>query len=245
MPSRQFAVFHHSEPVLRIGPPVRPSIVAGRPPSANERFKGSFLPALRVGVLIALPVHFAVFALTPNFESAAVSATDGTLAAIELPPTVKIPAPPEPVARPATPKLAALDLSEDVTIAPTTFEAFDTSVIGDLTPPPVVTDPDGKPEFISYEVAPRLENKAETIALLQRVYPGPLKNAGVDGRVRLWIYIDEKGIVRECRVAESSGYVDLDEAATTVAHAMRFSPAYTLDKAHPVWISQPIDFISN
>lgn len=70
------------------------------------------------------------------------------------------------------------------------------------------------------------------------------RDAGIGGSVRLWVYVDEQGIVRDAQVDVSSGFEALDEAARTVAHAMRFTPALNRDKATPVWISQPIDFIT-
>ncbi len=245
MPNRVFAVRRRSEPVLRIRPPQAPD--PGGPPTvtANEKFKGTFASAFRLGVFVALGVHFAIIALFPAIDRVAPPVPSTRLAAINIPPRVSVPAPPQPVARPARPTLAAPSVSASLTIEPTTLNAFEPVTGTALAPPPVpAASDDGRPPYIPFEVAPTLKNRAAAAALLEQVYPSVLRDAGISGSVQLWIYIDEHGVVKESRVAESSGYEDLDLAAATVAYAMQFTPAMMRDKAAAVWISQPISFIA-
>ena len=243
MPRREFKVHRRSQPVLRLRPPsMRDPIEASRP-VANERFKTTFLPAFWVGLLLATSVHYVAFHALPHLDARAAPVDGRTLVAVELPPTVSIPRPPEPVARPATPKLGPLDMSVDLTIRPTTFAAFNANRIVRVAPPPAATTSADWPRYVPFIVAPELKNKRETIALLRKVYPSALKRAGIGGTVLLWIYIDDTGAVLDCRIAESSGYPELDDAAQVVAHAMQFTPAVTPDNAAVVWISQPIAFI--
>jgi len=121
--------------------------------TANDAFKKSASNWLAYGVIGAVAVHFALFALFPNLQAADLSGLDESIEMIELPPEVKIPPPPEQIARPATPKVAAADIADDVTIAPTTF---DENPVENLPPPPKTGSPADRPSFIPYDVAPKL-----------------------------------------------------------------------------------------
>jgi protein TonB len=193
-----------------------------------------------VAIIGAVASHFAIFEVMPHFDVATLAVAGEVLAAVDLPPEVRIPPPPEQIARPAVPRVASIEVSEDLTIAPTTFED---NAVENLGPPPaVVATEDDRPEFIPYTVAPRLRNRGEVLALLREVYPRSLRSAGIGGTVLLWIYVNEEGDVLDARVAESSGYDGLDRAAKTVASAMHFSPAMNRDRVTAVWLSQPIAF---
>jgi TonB family protein len=245
VPNRTFAVRNKREPVLRVYAPVLGRLDPDAPPSANERFKTTFGTAFRVGVLAAIVSHFVLILVFPSVPAARLPVAAPRLAAIDIPPRVSIPAAPEPVSRPARPTIGAPPVARTLTIEPTTFESFEPAGRTELAPPPVPTArEDGRPTYIPFEVAPRLMNRAVAATLLEQVYPDALRDAGISGSVQLWIYIDESGTVRDCRVAESSGYEELDIAATTVAYAMEFTPALMRDKAAAVWIAQPIDFIA-
>jgi TonB family protein len=232
----KFGLGPMSAPVFRLVP-----FAIGRQPAltANEEFKQSFWPTFRVGLTAAVAVHMAVFGILPSFRVADMATASETMSLVELPPTVDVPPPPEAIARPATPRVAAVEMNEELTIAPTTFEQ---NPVENLGPPPDVASADDRPAFIPYTVAPKLRNKDETLALLQRLYPMPLRSAGIGGTVVLWIYIDTEGAVTRTQVATSSGYAALDEAAQEVAKGMRFSPAMNRDRVTAVWLSQPITF---
>jgi protein TonB len=161
------------------------------------------------------------------------------LSAIELPPEVKIPPPPEQIARPATPRVAAADVSEDITIAPTTFED---NPVENLPPPPAGADPEATPSYIARDVEPRLKNARDIRRLLERLYPPMLKEAGIGGRVLLWVFVDEQGKAVRSQINTSSGYPALDNTAAQIVEEMEFSPAMNRDKPVGVWIAQPIDF---
>ena len=208
--------------------------------TANDRFKRTFWPTFRVAIIGAVAAHFMIFEVMPRWDVATLAVAGEVMASVDLPPEVEIPPPPEQISRPATPRVAAVEVSEDLTIAPTTFED---NAVENLGPPPaVVATDDDRPEFIPYTVAPRLKNREEVLRLLRQVYPRPLQSAGIGGTVLLWIYVDEEGDVRDARVAESSGYDGLDRAAQTVASAMHFTPAMNRDRVTAVWLSQPIFF---
>jgi len=240
MPARKLAIRHQRESVLRLSPPSARLATAALGESANDRFKRTFWPTFRVSILVAVATHFMIIEVFPRMDVANIAVAGEVLSAVELPPEVRIPPPPEQIARPATPRVAAVEVSEDLTIAPTTFEENSVENLG--PPPDVIASEDDRPDFIPYTVAPRLQNKEQVLARLREVYPRPLQSAGIGGTVLLWIYVDENGEVRDARIAESSGYKGLDTAAQTVAAAMHFSPAMNRDRVTAVWLSQPIFF---
>jgi hypothetical protein len=113
---------------------------------ANDRFKQSYSGLTYLCVILATVAHFAVFEFFPQLQAADLGVVSDELSAIELPPEVKIPPPPEQIARPATPRVAAAEVSEDITIAPTTFED---NPVESLPPPPAGADPSATPSYMS------------------------------------------------------------------------------------------------
>lgn len=207
---------------------------------AYERFKRRYRSLVAAGILMAVAAHAAAFELFPVLRVGVLDGGGGEVAAVNLPPETRVPPPPEAIARPATPRVGGVELDEEVTIAPTTFES---NPVESLGPPPTATAGRGdRPAFIPYDVPPRLLNRDEVVDALVRYYPRGLRDAGISGRVVLWIYIDERGIVVRSQVHEPSGHVELDRAATRVASEMRFSPAKNRDLVTPVWLAQAIAF---
>jgi protein TonB len=104
----------------------------------------------------------------------------------------------------------------------------------------------GEPEmrggFIVTKEIPQLLNTAEVQRSLQRNYPAILRDAGVGGRVTLWLLIDENGRVIDTDVRESSGQEAFDSAAARVAGIMRFSPGKNRENNVKVWVSLPVLF---
>lgn len=105
-----------------------------------------------------------------------------------------------------------------------------------------VADLSAEPRFTPYTVAPDRINDAEIVRALEREYPPLLRDAGIGGTVVVWFFIDERGVVRNQFVQESSGHQALDEAALRVAPIFRFTPALNRDQAVPVWVTFPITF---
>ena len=201
--------------------------------------------ALWLGIIVSVAVHFLVFAFWPQMQAERMEVARNTLTAVDLPPAVEIPQAPPAIARPATPvPTPAADVREDITIAPTTFEA---NPVSELPPPPPPDEGAGgslrdAPTFTPYTVRPRLLNRAEVQHILMLEYPPLLKEARIGGRAMVWFFIDEEGRVLETRLKESSGHEKLDEAALRVASAMRFSPAMNRDKRTKVWVQFPVIF---
>ncbi len=212
------------------------------PSTAYERFKRHLTDWIAIGVVLSVGLHYAFFTLFPTLRAADIAFGSREIRAVALPPVVKVPPPPQQIVRPSTPRVGTADVAEDVTIAPTTFEA---NPIENLAPPPqqVRASPEeDRPRFIPYDTPPKLLNAKEIRALLQRSYPAALREARIAGIVVIWAYVDIEGNVGKAHVQRSSGYAAMDRVALGVALEMRFSPALNRDKKTAVWVQQAIAF---
>jgi TonB family protein len=211
--------------------------------SANNRFKSRFRSFFWSSVILATSAHFVAFVYWPELTTEDFSFEVVELTALDLPPEVDIPEAPKALARPATPVVATADISEDITIAPTTFE---TNPVDALPPPPElkkeVVPAEEMPRFTPFTVAPEILNREEIVDAMRLEYPPVLRDAGIGGTVQVYFYIDDRGWVKTTRIAQSSGYEQLDEAAIQVANLYRFSPALNRDQKVAVWVSFPVTF---
>jgi TonB family protein len=225
------AVFHGKK---------RGALSASHRETANDRFKERCNACLWGGIILATVVHFGVIRFFPTLTAADVAFGVTEFEAIELPPEIEIPPPPEQIARPAVPVVASTELEEDVTIAPTTFEE---NPVESLPPPPSdVERLIDRPVFTPYSVAPRLLNPERAQRIVSQRYPPIMRQAGIGGTTRIWAFIDAAGDVKRCVVSRSSGYEELDRAATAAMMEFEFEPALHLDQSVPVWIDMPITF---
>ena len=209
--------------------------------TANDLFKRSFDSWFWGSMIVATFVHAALFQFWPTLTAEDVSFTAEELEAIELPPEIEIPPPPEAISRPATPVIATATVDEDITIAPTTFED---NPVEDLPPPPTETTVDiaAAPTFTPMTVRPEIRNRSAVIQAMERGYPPILRDAGIGGQVLVWFFINEQGRVVDNRIANSSGNAQLDEAALRGASVYEFTPALNRDQVVPVWVQIPITF---
>jgi protein TonB len=209
--------------------------------TANERLKRTFKSWFWVAMIASTVVHLGMFAFWPELTAEDFSFENTELEAIELPPEIEIPPPPQQIARPATPIIASADIDEDITIAPTTFED---NPVEDLPPPPeeTTTDLSAAPTFTPFTVAPSILNRSDVVRAMEREYPPLLRDAGIGGTVRVYFFIDEDGRVQDRQIDQTSGHQALDDAAMAVSEIYQFSPALNRDKKVPVWVSFPITF---
>jgi protein TonB len=210
--------------------------------TANDRLKGSFNSWFWGSLAAAAVIHFAILAFWPDMEAADVSLNSKTLESIDIPQEVKIPPPPEQIARPAVPVISTnVNISEDITIEATTFAE---NPITDLPPPPTqgTVSTGDQPTFTPYDVKPELRNRGDLARILEKYYPPTLRDAGISATVVIWFHINESGTVTNTRVHESSGYPQIDEAATTAAKEFKFTPALNRDQKVSVWIQLPVTF---
>jgi protein TonB len=209
--------------------------------TANDRFERGSRSTTALCILIATAIHFGLFAANPRLQVADIDIAGEEILAMPLPPDVRIPPPPQAIARPARPKVSDTAVAEEITIAPTTFEANPVETLPDL-PPVAAKKQEQMPFYVPREVDPRLLNETEITVLLTRMYPQALCDAGIEGKVLLWIFVNESGGPAACRVHTSSGYPRFDKAAKEVVSHMVFAPAMHMDKPVAVWIALPVEF---
>ncbi len=99
-----------------------------------------------------------------------------------------------------------------------------------------------QPTFVVYDTPPVLQNVGEVQRALQRAYPRDLMDAGIGGRVEMWLYVDLSGAVANHELKTSSDNEALDRAAAEVVQQMRFSPARNQGEPTAVWVSQWVAF---
>jgi protein TonB len=222
-----------------------PQVLKGTLPAAETDDAGSDL-ANTVGSALPVETDAGPIAGEPATSQALVggSALDdaagaGETGPVETAPAETRPAPPElEISSPDAPDVAALEVDLAL-LEPATSGPIPITSSSAL---PATGDPTQRPSFIPYDVPPKLENPSEIQRLLERVYPSQLREAGIEGTVILWIFVEKQGDVHKTEVKESSGYEVMDEAALSTAEKMRFTPAMNRDKATPVWLAQPITF---
>ena len=212
-------------------------------PVANDRLKAGFNNWFWGSIVAATVLHFLAMAFWPEMTAADVSFVSEELEQVEIIQEFEIPPPPEQIVRPAVPVISTdVNLSQDITIGEVTFEE---NPVSELPPPPTGrgVDLSEQPVFTPREVDPRLTNTSAFQRALERAYPATLKDAGIGGRVVLWVFVTESGAVGNIRVQESSGYPQLDAAAEKVMReTASFSPAMNREQRVPVWVALPVTF---
>jgi TonB family protein len=189
--------------------------------TANDErpFKRGFGDWFWYSIAAAAVFHLVMFAFWPEMTSADVSVRSDELTAIELPPEIEIPPPPEQIARPATPVVSSAQIDDDITIAPTTFDA---NPIENLPPPPTASagadDISRGADVHADDGAAGAAEPADVQRALVRNYPPLLRDAGIGGTPMVWFFIDENGRVLKTQLSQSSGYDALDAAAIAVAN---------------------------
>jgi TonB family protein len=111
-----------------------------------------------------------------------------------------------------------------------------------VVPTEVTPSLDEGPVFTPMTEMPSLTNRSEALQAVERNYPKLLRDAGIGGKVNVWILIGADGTIEKAQVQMSSGHAALDEAAVRAARVFQFSPARNQGKPVPVWISVPITF---
>lgn len=206
---------------------------------ANDRFKARSARSTWGGLIVAALLHFALFAFMPSMGVADVGTTPDVMTGVEMPP--EVPQPPDPtIPRPPNPQLLFGDV-DPVEPLPE-FPSFDD--YRDVPPPPAAAGA-AEEEAIVYmprDVNPSLLNTDAVQRQLERRYPPTLRDAGIGGRVDVWFYIDEHGVVQDARLVQPSAYPALDAVALEVASTMRFRPAQFRGRNVPVWVALPIVF---
>lgn len=205
--------------------------------SANRRLHTTYSRYVRIFTGVALVVHAILIYFVVAPRGAGFDARAEELEVIELPPEIRIPPPPEEIARPATPVIADEPIEEDITIAETVIE--ENAPVPEAPPPPPSDDVGNTFSFTPYTVKPRCQSNCDADDILRHV-PALLKRAGVSCSLTVGIRIDTGGAVTATDMLKSSGTPACDQAAQTWARTTRWSTAYNRDQAVTVWIAQPV-----
>jgi protein TonB len=96
------------------------------------------------------------------------------------------------------------------------------------------------------EPSPDLPHRKEAVPLYKENppprYPGNARRRGHTGTVLLMVFVSEKGVAEQIRVAASSGYDSLDRAAAKSVADWRFEPGTSGGIPTGMWVKIPITF---
>ena len=73
--------------------------------------------------------------------------------------------------------------------------------------------------------ASELDVRAEPLGSVELAYPAELEGTGIVGRVRVLLFIDERGVVLKAQIAASQPKRVFDQAAIKGWQEVRFAPA--------------------
>lgn len=205
--------------------------------SANTRLHGNYKRYFRLFTGLALVLHAILIYFVVAPRGAGFEARAEELEVIELPPEIRIPPPPEEIARPATPVIADEPIEEDITIAETVIE--ENAPVPEAPPPPPTDEVGNTFTFTPYTVKPRCQRACDADDILRHV-PALLKRAGVSCSLTVGIRIDTGGNVTATDMLKSSGTPACDQAAQTWARTTKWTTAFNRDQAVTVWIAQPV-----
>jgi protein TonB len=158
----------------------------------------------------------------------------------ELPDDSKEPPPPPPDIEQPPPYVPPPEVSVDIAIdtGPTTAISNATSERPVAAPPPVAAKP---VERAVVKTPPSTAGKGARIT--QPEYPPASRRAGEAGTVQLQVYVLESGRAGEVKIAKSSGFDKLDEAAVKeVQRNWRFVPGKEDGKPVAMWHTFAVTF---
>ena len=208
-------------------------------PTANAELHHEYPRYFRWFTIAAVVVHALLiyFFVTPQGEGFTKESEE--LEVIDIPPEIKIPPPPEEIARPATPVVAEEPVEEDITIAETVIE--ENQDVPEAPPPPPAAEPDvgNTFTFTPYTVKPKCKSGCSPDDILRHV-PPVMKRSGVSCNLTIGIRIDTNGRVTATDLLQPSGNNGCDKAAQAWARTTSWTTAMNRDQPVVVWIAQPV-----
>jgi len=206
--------------------------------TASSRLHEEYGRLFKMFTLAALVVHglLIFFFVTPRGEGFEARADE--LEVIDIPPEIKIPPPPEEIARPATPVISEEPIEEDITIAET--EIVEDQPVPEGPPPmPETAEVGNTFTFTPYTVKPKCETNCTAKDILRHI-PPLLQKSGVQCELAVGLRIDTSGNVTATQILKSSGQQGCDSAAEKWAKTTSWTTAFNRDQPVVVWISQPV-----
>lgn len=202
--------------------------------TANATLKARHTEFLCIGLLAAVIIHAFAFAFWPEYVPKVYKPRRAFMEMVPPPEVFEIPPRPPEVKPPERPMEIAPsnDADEDATIAPNLFGNNNDMPPLPPPPPPVMYD------FIAFDQAPRL------IEAMKPEYPDIARKAGVEGRVVVWVIIDEEGRVISAEIAASDAPI-LNQASIDAAYKHKFEPAFQREVPVKAKISLRFRFVLN
>lgn len=211
--------------------------------TANTELHQAYGRYFRWFTATAVVIHalLLVFFVAPRGEG--FEASTDELEVIDVPPEIRIPPPPEEIARPATPVIAEQPIEEDITIAETVIT--EDQPVPEAPPAPPADEGVGNTfTFTPYTVKPKCQRGCTADDILRHV-PPLLKRSGVSCNLTVGIRIDTSGNVTATDLLKSSNNSACDQSAQQWAKTTRWTTAYNRDQAVVVWIAQPVTIQTN
>ena len=156
----------------------------------------------------------------------------------ELPDEEDEPPPPPPELETPPPYVPPPEIAIDIPVdsGPTTAISNVTSERPVAAPPPVAAPAPKPVEREVVRTPPSSVGRGARITSGEEIYPPASKRAGEEGTVVLRLYVLESGRIGEAKVAKSSGFPRLDEAAVKEAERnWRFVPGKEDGKPVAMW----------
>ncbi len=194
-----------------------------------------------ISLIASLAFLILAFKFFPHISTQAVK-TEGPqeLFKVEdIKPTQQENRPPPPPKPPIPIEAPSEDVLEDIEISSTELDV--NAEVSAPPPPPEEKKVEEEPTyFVAVEEMPE---PIGGIAAIQSkiVYPEIAKRAGVEGKVYVKAFVDEKGNVTKTEVVKGLG-AGLDEAAVKAVQATKFKPGKQRGKAVKVQVMIPIQF---
>jgi TonB family protein len=118
-----------------------------------------------------------------------------------------------------------------------------------VTPADVAEEAEESPSQLSMipEVAitmPGLLSRQEATRIVESKYPQHLQEAGIEGAVKLWFWVDEFGRAENVHVQRSSLNLELDRAAQEAARELSFRPATRNGVPVGTWVELTFHFFA-
>ena len=209
--------------------------------TANTELHGRYGRYFKMFTGVAVVVHALVIVFFVAPRAAGFDKGIDEFEVIDIPPEIKIPPPPEEIARPATPVISDEPVEEDITIAET--DIVEDQVVPDAPPPPAA-EVGNQFTFTPYTVKPKCEKGCTADDVLRHV-PPLLKRSGISCSLTVGIKIDTSGKVSAIDLLKSSGNPSCDKAAETWARSTKWTTAFNRDQPVVVWIAQPVSITTN
>jgi protein TonB len=202
--------------------------------TANATLKARHTEFLCIGLFTAMIIHALAFAFWPEYVPKIYKPRQAFMEMVPPPDVFEIPPRPPEVKPPERPMEIAPsdDADEDDTIAPNLFGNISDMPPLPPPPPPITHD------FIAFDQAPRL------VTAVKPEYPDIARKAGVEGRVVVWVIIDEEGRVISAEIAASDAPI-LNQASLDAAYKHKFEPAYQREVPVKAKISLRFRFVLN